>query len=74
MTFQKKLCEIIMVKDGKKLTNKSLWSKKPLVEKKTQNKRLVIPQKDNGMPFITFSFSTKRELAFAKRNCILDDD
>ena len=45
-----------MVKDGKKLTNKSLWSKKPLVEKKTQDKRLVIPQKDNGMPFITFSF------------------
>lgn len=45
-----------MVKDGKRLTNKSLWSKKPLAEKKTQDKRLVIPQKDNGVPFITFSF------------------
>lgn len=45
-----------MVKDGKRLTNKSLWSKKPLAEKKTQDKRLVIPQGDNGLPFITFSF------------------
>jgi hypothetical protein len=63
-----------MVKDGKKLTNKSLWSKKPLVEKKTQNKRLVIPQKITECRLLPFHLAQNGKLAFAKRNYILDDD
>ena len=45
-----------MAKDGKQLTNKSSSGLKSLVDNKSQNKRLVIPQEDNGYMFITFSF------------------
>ena len=45
-----------MAKDGMLLTDKPSWGQKPLTDKKTQKKGLVIPQKDKGMPFITFSF------------------
>lgn len=45
-----------MAKDGKRLTNKSSSGLKSLVDDKYQNKRLVIPQEDNGYMFITFSF------------------
>lgn len=45
-----------MVKGGKKLMDKKSWGNKSLVDKKPQMKRLFIPQEDNGIPFITFSF------------------
>ena len=45
-----------MAQGGKRLTDKSPWGQKSLAEKKTQNKGLIIPQEDNGLPFITFSF------------------
>lgn len=45
-----------MARDGKRLTDKSSFAKNPLAEDKTQNKRQIIPRKDKGLPFITFSF------------------
>ena len=45
-----------MVKGGKRLTSKSLWSNKPLAGKNSQNKGLIVPQENNGVPFLTFSF------------------
>lgn len=41
---------------GKRLTDKSSLGQKPLAEKRTQHKGLIIPQEDKGFPFITFSF------------------
>lgn len=45
-----------MVKGGKKLTDNKSWSNKSLANKHTQAKRLLVPQEDNGIPFLTFSF------------------
>ena len=45
-----------MVKDGKKLTDRKSWSNKSLADKNPQTKRLLVPQEDNGVPFLTFSF------------------
>lgn len=45
-----------MVQGGKRLTDKSSRGRKPLAGNKTQNKGLIIPQGDKGLPFITFSF------------------
>lgn len=45
-----------MAKGGKRLTDKSSLGQKPLAEKRTQNKGLIIPQEDRSLPFITFSF------------------
>lgn len=45
-----------MAKGGKRLTDNILWGQKPLADKKTQNKGLIIPQGDKGLPFISFSF------------------
>lgn len=45
-----------MAKGGNKLTDKSLWTSKPLAQRIKQNKNLIIPQEDNGIPFISFSF------------------
>lgn len=45
-----------MAKDGKKLTNKVLYSKKPLTNTFPQNKPSLISRTLNELPFITFSF------------------
>ena len=45
-----------MAKGGKRLTDKSSLGQKPLAGKRTQQKGLIIPQEDKGLPFITFSF------------------
>lgn len=53
-----------MAKGGKRLTDKSLLGQKPLAEKRTQNKELIVPQEDRGLPFITFSFKYFGQQAF----------
>lgn len=43
-----------MVKGGKRLTDKKGLGNKPLAD--NQAKGTLVPQEDNGVPFLTFSF------------------
>lgn len=45
-----------MVKGGKQLTDNKHYNTKPLTNEKSKEKSLLIPQEDNGNPYITFSF------------------
>lgn len=45
-----------MVKDGNRLVNKKFWNTKSLTNEKAKAKGSLIPQEENGNPYLSFSF------------------
>ena len=45
-----------MVKDGNRLVNKKYWGTKSLTNEKAKAKGSLIPQEENGNPYLSFSF------------------